>query len=384
MLDGVSAGRSIQPIVAGALLVTTLASGCDDQAGSREAAPASVSTPAAVEPPGVEPPRVEPPPKAVPTKEAAIVPPPAAPGSLPESVLQRITPQGLRAHVELLADDRLRGRPTPSPQLDEAAQYLRAQLRGHGLVAPPGAPEHEQRFECGGPERPGLASNVIALLPGREPALASQTVMVSAHYDHIGEAESGDDIVFNGANDDASGTAAVLAIAEVLAAARPRRSVLFVAFCGEELGLRGSYHFAEAPVRPLADIVAHVNLEMLGRPGPADPPVAWIPGRARSQLGEWLAAANPGASAVQFLDGHDIGPEEGAAFNRADNYPLALRGVVAHTVAAGTIDELYHSPDDESDALDYERMAVIVRAVARGVHRLAEHDGQPAWIDPPL
>jgi hypothetical protein len=326
-------------------------------------------------------------PTAAPAREPTATPEPAGLAPLPEAALQRITPQRLRAHVEHLADDRFRGRPTPSPELDEAAAYLRAQLQSLGLVAPPLAPGHEQRFECGGPDRPGLASNVVALLPGRDPARAQQTVMVSAHYDHIGEREPsgipGEDLVFNGANDDASGTAAVLAIAEALVLAPPRRSVLFVAFCGEELGLRGSFHFSAYPVRPLEDMVAQVNLEMLGRPGPADPPVAWIPGSTRSELGEWLAAANPGASAVRFVDGVAIGPEEGAAFNRADNFPLALSGVVAHTVAAGTIDALYHSPDDEADALDYERMAVLVRAIARGVHRLAEHDDRPAWIDPP-
>ena len=314
---------------------------------------------------------------------SAVLAPPSTPTPVPDAVVQRITPQRLRAHVELLASDRLRGRPTPSPELDEAAKYLREQLHGYGLVAPPLAPEHEQRFECGGPGNPGPASNVIALLPGRDPGLAAQTVLVSAHYDHVGVREIGEDAIFNGANDDASGTAAVLAIAEALAAAPPRRSVLFVAFCGEELGLLGSRHFAEDPARPLADVVAHVNLEMLGRPGAADPPVAWLPGSTRSDLVTWLAAANPGASAVRFVDGTAIGVEEGGAFDRADNYPLALAGVVAHTVAAGTIDELYHSPDDESDSLDYDRMAVIVQAVARGVHRLAEHDGRPAWIDPP-
>jgi len=308
---------------------------------------------------------------------------PVSPVSLSEPTVEHITAQRLREHVEFLADDRLRGRFTPSPQLDEAARYLREQLHGYGLVAPPLAPEHEQRFECGGPEHPGLASNVLALLPGRDPALATQTVLVSAHYDHIGVGGLDDDGIFNGANDDASGTAAVLAIAEALVATPPRRSVLFVAFCGEEHGLLGSRYFAEHPVRPLADVVAHVNLEMLGRPGPTEPPMAWLPGSTRSDLVTWLSAANPGAPAVRFHDGYAIGPEEGAAFNRADNYPLALAGVVAHTVAAGTIDELYHSPDDESETLDYDRMAVIVQAVARGVYRLAEHDGRPKWIDPP-
>ncbi len=324
--------------------------------------------------------------RAEPAEPAAIeLGPTAAPERAADalgSALRPITASRLRAHVEWLADDRLRGRATPSPELDQAADYLREQLHGYGLVAPELAPDHLQRFECGGPQHPGLASNVVALLPGRDPELAAQTVLVSAHYDHIGTRETGDDLVYNGANDDASGTAAVLAIAEALATIPPRRSVLFVAFCGEELGLRGSYHFAEHPLRPLDTIVAHVNLEMLGRPGSADPPLAWIPGMARSELGSWLTAANP-APGVRFVDGVEIGANEGGAFNRSDNYPLALRGVVAHTVAAGTIDELYHSPDDESDQLDYERMAVLVQAIARGVHRLAEHEGRPAWIDPP-
>ena len=341
--------------------------GCGSRADSCEGAPTTTPAPAPAEVGAL----------AVPAKA------PAEPGTLPEAALQRITAKRLRAHVELLAHDRLRGRPTPSPELDEAAKYLSEQLASYGLVAPELAPGHEQRFECGGPRHPGLASNVIGLLPGRDAELASQTVMVSAHYDHIGEHGTEGDTIFNGANDDASGTAAVLAIAEALAAAPPRRSVLFVAFCGEELGLLGSRHFAEHPVRPLADVVADVNLEMLGRPGPADPPVAWLPGSTRSDLAQWLAAANPGKPAVAFVDGSVAGPEEGEAFDRADNYPLALAGVVAHTVSTGAIDELYHSPDDESDTLDYERMTVLVQAVARGVYRLAELDGRPVWNDPP-
>lgn len=284
--------------------------------------------------------------------------------------------------MQYLADDRLRGRPTPSPQLDEAAEYLREQWRALGLVAPAAVPDHLQRFECGGLGHPGLASNVLALVPGRDPVLAEQTVMVTAHYDHLGEAAGGTDRIYNGANDNASGTAAMLAVAEALAAAPPRRSVLFIGFCGEERGLIGSRYYAEHPARPLDAVVAHVNLEMLGRPGDAEPPRVWITGKARSDMGDWFSAATPSAE-LRFVDGHEIGPEEGAAFNRSDNYPLAQHGVVAHTLASGPLDALYHSPDDEADRLDYVRMARLVRAIARGVHRLAETPGRPAWVDPP-
>lgn len=314
---------------------------------------------------------------------AAPEPSPTVPARpLTNEALALVDADRLRAHVTWLADDRRRGRSTPSPQLDEAAEYLRDQWRTLGLTAPPGAPDHLQRFECGGPDHPGPASNVLALLPGRDPSLAEQTVMVSAHYDHLGPTATGDDRIYNGANDNASGVASLLAVAEVLAAAPPRRSVLLVAFCGEERGLLGSKYYVEHPVRPLDAVVAHVNLEMLGRPEPDAPPTVWITGKDRSQLGDWFSAATPSGE-VRFVDGGAIGPVEGAAFDRSDNYPLARRGVVAHTLATGRLDALYHSPADEADRLDYVRMVPLVRAIARGVHRLAEHEGRPAWIDRP-
>lgn len=302
-----------------------------------------------------------------------------APASSPP--LPTITADELRVHVEHLADDALRGRPTPSPELDAAAAYLVAQLRELGLRPPPGAPEYLQRFECGGDARPGPASNVLALLPGRDPAVGDQVVMLSAHYDHLGERD-GDDPVLNGANDNASGVAAMLAIVRSLAASPPRRAVLVAAFCGEELGLLGSRHYAEHPVIPLEQVVADVNLEMLGRPDPGEPVLAWVTGEERSELGAWLAAANR-TGPVRFVDGAEIGPVEGAAFNRSDNFPLALRGVVAHSVSTGHLDELYHSPADEPGTLDYEGMAVVVQAIARGVHHVAESEDRPRWLDPP-
>jgi len=283
----------------------------------------------------------------------------------------------LREHVVWLADDRRRGRATPSAELDDAAEYLRDQLKSAGLVAPEGAADYFQRFECGGPGHPGPASNVLALLPGRDAAVAAETVIVSAHYDHLGEgAGPGDDQIYNGANDNASGTAAMLVIAEALASNPPRRSVLFIGFCGEERGLLGSRHYADSPLRPLAEVVAHANLEMLGHPPSEGPPIAWVTGMERSELGDWLNAANEGA-ALRFVDGSEIGAEEGAAFERSDNFPLAEQGVVAHTISSGAIGDSYHSVGDEPERLDYEGMAVIVRGIARGIYYLAEHEGRP-------
>jgi hypothetical protein len=291
---------------------------------------------------------------------------------------ERVTAELLRKHVEALAGDDMAGRRTPSPELDRAADRIAAELGRLRLEEMPRAPGYRQRFECGAPGA-GASSNVVALHPGVD---AKQFVVVSAHYDHVGTAEAGEDRVFNGANDNASGVAAMLAIAEVMSALeqRPKRGVLFIAFCGEEVGLRGSAHFAEDPVVPLASIVADVNLEMLGRPGAVTPKRAWITGMPLSTLGD-VAVRVGSEVGVEFVDGGVVGFTEGHAFERSDNYPLARAGVVAHSFSTGVLDEYYHHVDDESALLEYDRMVPIVRAIARVVWRLAEEDATPQWTD---
>lgn len=287
-----------------------------------------------------------------------------------------IDPAALRRHVEVLADDANAGRPTPSPGLEAAAAYVVARFEALGLETPAGAPGHRQSFACGAGD-PSLASNLVGVLRGRDPALASQYVMVSAHYDHIGTADVGDDRIFNGANDDASGVAAMLEIAASFAPTPPRRSVAFVAFCGEEQGLRGSQHWVDDPPLPLADTIADVNLEMLGRPG-ATPKRAWITGKPYSDLGASFDAAAVDLG-FEFRDGGDIGRMEGSVFDRSDNWPLARAGVVAHSVSTGVLDSYYHHVDDEPGLLEYDAMAGVVGAVAWATWRLAEADAAPQW-----
>lgn len=297
-----------------------------------------------------------------------------------ETVLASIHADSLRADVEALAADAMQGRATPSPGLDAAAEHIVARLKAAGLVSPAGLTDFRQTFECGGPGRPGPAANIVGLVPGD--GTTDELVIVSAHYDHVGARDVGEDRVFNGANDDASGVAAALAIAGAVARLDPPpvRGVLFVAFCGEELGLRGSKHFAAQPVMPLPTIVAAINLEMLGRPRLDAPQRAWITGMPLSDLGTLFARANTGHPTT-FVDGAVVGPQEGDAFDRSDNHPLARVGVVAHSFSTGRIDELYHSVDDEPETLRYDAMVPIVRAIARGVIALADGAAVPRWSD---
>ncbi|MBV1861457.1 MAG: M28 family peptidase, partial [Nannocystaceae bacterium] len=158
------------------------------------------------------------------------------------------------------------------------------------------------------------------------------------------------------------------------------RAVAFVAFCGEEHRFRGSTAFASTPPFPLDRVVAVFNLEMLGHPDPADAERAWVTGHEYSSLHEWL---NRGGTeeGVTFVPGKTLGPAEGDAFERSDNLPFALQGVVAHTIAAGPLDEHYHAVSDETSRIDFEAMVPIVRSIARAIDALARSEQRPAWSD---
>lgn len=327
---------------------------------------------------------------AAPAETKATVVEPSVPAKVEPAIVgaaRVITAASLKRVVEALASDALGGRKTPSGGLDAAAQIIVDEYKRIGVVAPEAASAYVQRFDCSG-RGAGSSSNVVAVLRGSDPAVASQTVIVSAHYDHLGStaddeglgrAEPGDTI-FNGANDDASGVAAMLGVAEALTKlpTPPRRTVVFLGFCGEELGMRGSKWWAEHPLVPLADTIAVVNLEMLGRPEKDRPTRMWMTGKARSTMGDVMAKA-AGEVGVELVDGGEVGAFMGKLFDKSDNWSFAQKGVVAHSISTGVIDDLYHSVDDETDALDFEPMAVIVRAIAVGTWRIADGADVPQW-----
>jgi hypothetical protein len=179
--------------------------------------------------------------------------------------------------IRYLSDDRLAGRMTGSPGADTAAAYIARRFRQVGLQ--PAAGGWFQIFELS-KEAPmaqharlaGLRGrNVIGILPGHDPVLRNQTLIVGAHYDHLGRGEFGSldpdstGRVHNGADDNASGTAMLIQIASRLASSPPARTVVFIGFSGEELGLLGSSYYVHQPIYPLANTIAMINLDMVGR-----------------------------------------------------------------------------------------------------------------------
>jgi hypothetical protein len=234
------------------------------------------------------------------------------------------------------------------------------------------------KVEFGGPveaAETGSTWNVIGVLRGSDPTAANEAIMLSAHLDHLGTNESATgDKIFNGADDDASGCVAVIELARALAAGkRPKRTVYFVCFGSEERGGHGARYFISNSPIPLTQIVADVTFEMLGRP---DAKVAantlWLTGYERSTLGPELAKQG----ALLVADPH---PEQNF-FQRSDNYTLALRGVIAHTVSSFGLHTDYHRPSDDVSKVDFPFMTRSIHSMIKPISWLANSSFKPVWL----
>lgn len=221
------------------------------------------------------------------------------------------------------------------------------------------------------------APNVIGILRGGDPRLRDEYVVFSAHMDHLGVgAPLNGDSIYNGADDNASGTSAVLEIAQAMSGVtpRPRRSMAFLLVSGEEKGLLGSEWFAEHPTIPLGAIVANLNIDMVGRNWP-DTLVAV--GKAQSSLGatvDSVARANPRLG-LAMID--DPWPHERFYF-RSDHYNFARKGIPILFFFSG-VHEDYHRPSDESEKVDAEKAARVARLIALTGWAVANADGRPRW-----
>ena len=220
--------------------------------------------------------------------------------------------------------------------------------------------------------RPRQTFNAIGYLEGTDPKAG--TLLLSAHLDHLGVGRPvNGDSIYNGANDDAAGTTAVLELAHALAAGhRPHRSILFVCYGSEEIGELGSTYFGKHPPVPLNDLVANLEFEMIGNQDPRMPPgVLLLTGWDRSNLG-------PALKEHGALLGPDPYPEQ-HFFERSDNYALALKGVVAHTAAGWATVPTYHQPSDDMAHLDVAFMTRAIQSLIEPVRWLADSDFRPQW-----
>jgi aminopeptidase YwaD len=230
------------------------------------------------------------------------------------------------------------------------------------------------QFDAPSTEEKAYTWNAVGILRGRDPALQHGAVLLSAHLDHLGIGEPVDgDNIYNGADDDASGTTAVLELARVLGAGpRPRRTVIFALFGSEEVGGLGSTFFREHPPVPLKEIAANLEFEMLGRPdSKVKSGTLWLTGWERSNLGPTLAAH--GAKLVG-----DPHPDQNF-FARSDNFVLAKKGVVAQTVSSYGLHADYHRPSDDLAHLDLAHMDAAIASTLGPVEWLVNSNFTPQW-----
>jgi hypothetical protein len=230
---------------------------------------------------------------------------------------------------------------------------------------------------------PVTLHNVMGILRGSDPALKDTCVLLTAHYDHIGRLADGPgDRIYNGANDDGSGTVSVIEVARALASLHqhPRRSIVFMTFFGEEEGMVGSHYYARHPAWPIDKTIAQLNLEQVGRTDSSEGPQvsnATLTGFDYSDLSNYLAKAGELTGIKLYKHPKNSDPY----FRLSDNIPLAEAGVPAHTLAVAFEFPDYHGLGDEWQKIDYDNMAKVDRMVATALVMIANADQPVHWVE---
>ncbi|HNV02441.1 MAG TPA: M20/M25/M40 family metallo-hydrolase [Vicinamibacterales bacterium] len=277
--------------------------------------------------------------------------------------------QAMLEHVERLASPALQGRGLCSPGLAQAMDYVAGRFQEYGLRPGGDDGSYFQRFTvAAGPDgRACGAANVVAILPGANPAFAGQSAVIGAHVDHLGlgwpDVHAGDEgKVHPGADDNASGVAVMLELARVMAAGGPLpRSVVFVAFTGEEAGRLGSRHFVGASANTMAGVEGMINLDTVGRLGTQHVTV----------LGTGTAAEWPhifrGASFVTGVESRSV-PD---SLESSDQVSFVERGVPAVQIFTAPHAD-YHRPSDTADKIDAAGLVKVASFVKEAIVYLAE------------
>jgi Peptidase family M28 len=243
-----------------------------------------------------------------------------------------------------------------------------------------------------GKGEPLKTQNVVAVFEGSDPVLKNEYVALGAHYDHVGVGNPvNGDAIYNGADDDGSGTTALLAMAEALAKARtkPRRSVLFVWHTGEEKGLWGSRYFTEYPTIPLDRIVTQINIDMIGRSkkeddtnprnrGLSGPNEIYVIGSRMmsTELGELCETVNKGYLNLSYNYRYDDPKDPNRFFFRSDHFNYARKGIPIIFFFDGEHED-YHRPGDSPDKIDYQKLEQVTRTVYMTLWEIANRPTRP-------
>jgi Zn-dependent M28 family amino/carboxypeptidase len=260
-------------------------------------------------------------------------------------------------------------------------------------------PEKQMNINVATKNDPAMTQNVVAIWEGSDPSLKNEYVATGAHYDHIGigAPDKNGDTIYNGADDDGSGTTAILSMAEALAhtTPRPKRSILFVWHCGEEKGLWGSRYFTDNPTVPLDHVVAQINIDMIGRSkkeGDTNPANAELSGpnevyvigstMMSTELGQLSNRVNQSYLNLSYNVKYDDPHDPNRFFFRSDHFNYARKGIPIIFFFDG-VHEDYHRPGDEPQKIDYDKMEKVTRTVYLTLWEVANLPARPT-VDKPL
>ena len=283
----------------------------------------------------------------------------------------------VRKHLYTLAADNMEGRQSGTPGIEKAAVYIESEFKKIGLSTFGDLESYRQTFTFKNRKSKDdiISSNIIGVLEGK--SKKDEYVIISAHYDHLGMKKSGEgDLIYNGANDDASGVTGVLALAAYFKKAGHERTIVFAAFTAEEMGLIGSTYFGKQI--DAAKFVAGINLEMIGKTPSFGPNTAWLTGFERSDFGKIIQKNLEGS-------GYQLFPDPYKNFNlffRSDNASLARLGVPSHTFSTTPIDidPDYHQVSDEAETLNITVITQTIQAVAIGTKSIINGEDTPTRV----
>ena len=283
----------------------------------------------------------------------------------------------VRKHLYTLAADDMEGRKSGTAGIEKAAVYIENEFKKIGLSTFSDLENYRQTFTFKNrrTNEDITSSNIIGVLEGS--SKKDEYVIISAHYDHLGMKMSGDgDLIYNGANDDASGVTGVLALAAYFKEVGHERTLVFAAFTAEEMGLIGSTYFGKGI--DATKFVAGINLEMIGKTPSFGPNTAWLTGFERSDFGTIIQQNLEGS-------GYQLFPDPYKKFNlffRSDNASLARLGVPSHTFSTTPIDvdPDYHQLSDEAETLNITVITQTIQAVAKGTESIINGKDTPTRV----
>jgi Zn-dependent M28 family amino/carboxypeptidase len=283
-----------------------------------------------------------------------------------------INVQEVKRIERTLAADEMRGRKIFTPDIDKAADFIAAEFKAIGLQTWNNSGNYRQEFTLAPADLTNYGietvdeitehklANVVGVLPGK--SKKDEYVIFSSHYDHLGVGKPvNGDSIYNGANDDAAGTTAVIMLAKHFNELKNNeRTIVFVAFTAEEVGGFGSQYFSRQI--DANKVMAMFNIEMIGTESKWGKNSAYITGYEKTNMGEILARDLKGTGFTFYPDPY---PQQ-QLFYRSDNATLARLGVPAHTISTSKMDvePHYHQMSDNVETLDMENMTMIIKAIA--------------------